>query len=218
MMDMQPIWGNMLTTWFKPYRESLRREEEQKQAKQHQILELNSLPRRAVPRPWEDLASVLSRTAPTLHRHLDFLLLSRLLLLEEEQLYALTLHRFATHFIQPQQYRPSGSIHLTDISSWELPVESCAVIDELTPLWVLHSWDFFWLLRQWINIFTLDVAGNVLPWLTRILSLQTRRAHLQKDGYLSEDEFQSDATYCSETVFPSTKLRPENGGYFYSVI
>jgi len=46
-------------------------------------------------------------TLPVLHRRLDSLLLSRLLLLEEEQLYSLTLHRFASRFTQPRHAAPS---------------------------------------------------------------------------------------------------------------
>src|SRR5258708_22347404 len=104
-MDMQSVWGNTFTTWRVSYEERLRREEEQEQIRQRQIMELLPLPRRAAPRLWEDLTSVLSRTArimgyertqwllrpqviqhkidrdalPVLRRHLDSLLLSRLL-------------------------------------------------------------------------------------------------------------------------------------------
>jgi hypothetical protein len=132
-MDMQSVWGNNFPKWRVSYEERLRREEEQEQTKQRQIMELLPLPRRVAPRLWEDLASVLSRTArimgyarpqwllrpqavqheidqdalPVLHRRLDSLLLSRLLLLEEEQLYALTLHRFASRISQPRPSAPS---------------------------------------------------------------------------------------------------------------
>src|SRR5258708_2568397 len=104
-MDMQSVWGNNFKAWRVSHEERLRREEEQEQAKQRQIMELLPLPRRAAPRLWEDLTSVLSRTArsmgyarpqwllrpeviqhkidrdalPVLRRHLDSLLLSRLL-------------------------------------------------------------------------------------------------------------------------------------------
>ncbi len=82
---------------------------------------LPPLPRRAVPRPWEDLASVISRTArlmgyewpwwilrpecspyaipskrlACLSRLADYEQLEQLLSLNEEELYSLTLHRFA---------------------------------------------------------------------------------------------------------------------------
>ncbi|HEX9135286.1 MAG TPA: TniQ family protein [Ktedonobacteraceae bacterium] len=85
-------------------------------------MEYGALPRRATPRPWEDLASFISRTArhmgyeqpewvlhpensaqsiapqrlAYLSRLADYELLERLLLLDEEVLYSLTLHRFAT--------------------------------------------------------------------------------------------------------------------------
>jgi hypothetical protein len=82
------------------------------------------LPRRVIPLPWEDLPSVISRVARkmgyerpewilrpevyshhiapnTLHllrKRVDYLMLKRLLLLEEEQLFSLTLHRFTRRF------------------------------------------------------------------------------------------------------------------------
>src|SRR5437016_107547 len=59
----QSVWGNTFTAWQASYEGRLRREEEQEQARLRQILGLLQLPRRAVPRVWEDLASVLSRTA-----------------------------------------------------------------------------------------------------------------------------------------------------------
>ena len=128
-MDMQQLWGNSFNEWRASYEERLRREEEQERTRLRQVMELLPLPRRAVPHPWEDLASVLSRTArimgyarpqwllrpeavqhridqdtlPVLHRPMDSLLLSRLLHLEEKQLYSLTLHRFASRFTQPRQ-------------------------------------------------------------------------------------------------------------------
>lgn len=128
-MDMQQLWGNSFNEWRASYVERLRREEEQERTRLRQVMELLPLPRRAVPHPWEDLASVLSRTArimgyarpqwllrpeavqhridqdtlPVLHRPMDSLLLSRLLHLEEKQLYSLTLHRFASRFTQPRQ-------------------------------------------------------------------------------------------------------------------
>jgi TniQ len=92
------------------------------QAKQRSIQGLSSpLPRRTMPRPWEDLASVIGRTAqamgysqpgwilrpektghsipsealPLLKWQLDYELLGRLLDLDESTLHGLTLHRFA---------------------------------------------------------------------------------------------------------------------------
>lgn len=91
---------------------------------------LAPLPRRAVPRPWEDIASVLSRNAsamgypdPRWLLHLqelpwyhineselpyvslkrDYLVLGRLLHLDEEALYRLTLHQFASVLQLPRQ-------------------------------------------------------------------------------------------------------------------
>ena len=85
--------------------------------------DLAPLPRRVAPRPWEDIASFLSRTAsamgysdprwllhpqevsgfsitesdlPYLSRKDDYLVLERLLQLNEEALYQMTLHRFAS--------------------------------------------------------------------------------------------------------------------------
>ncbi|MFL5661832.1 MAG: TniQ family protein [Ktedonobacteraceae bacterium] len=147
-MDIQSVWGNNFNAWRVSYEERLRREEEQEQAKQRQIMELLPLPRRAAPCLWEDLASVLSRTArimgyarpqwllhpeavrhgidqdalPVLHRRIDSLLLSRLLLLEEEQLYALTLHRFAARFTQPRHSAPSVPTQPNDRRSSGRPI------------------------------------------------------------------------------------------------
>src|SRR6266571_2958944 len=82
------------------------------------------LPQRVIPLPWEDLPSLISRVArkmgyerpewilrpealshsiapstlPLLRRRADYQLLKRLLLLEEEQLFSLTLHRFTHRF------------------------------------------------------------------------------------------------------------------------
>jgi hypothetical protein len=147
-MDIQSVWGTTFTAWQASYKKRLRREEEQEQTRQRQILQLLPLPRRAVPRPWEDLASVLSRTArkmgytqpqwllhpeavqrginqdslPVLHRRLDVLLLSRLLRLEEEPLYALTLHRFASRFPQPRPFSPAVPTEPIDQRSSEHPL------------------------------------------------------------------------------------------------
>jgi hypothetical protein len=95
--------------------------EKKEQAKQHSIQGLSPLPRRTAPRRWEDLASVITRTAhvmgypqpgwilrpekaghsissealPLLKWQLDYELLRRLLDLDEETLHNLTLYRFA---------------------------------------------------------------------------------------------------------------------------
>ena len=89
--------------------------------------ELGPLPLRAVPQPWEDLASVLSRTArkmeypnpkwilqpesgthriepdvlPLLSATEDYQMLGKLLALDEERIITLTLHRFAPHLVKP---------------------------------------------------------------------------------------------------------------------
>lgn len=103
------------------------------------LRKLAPLPLRCVPQPWETLASLLSRSArklgyeyprwllrpeqippltidpaflPLLERPTDYRYLSRLLLLEEEQLYALTLHQFARRFARPLQPDPFPSPHL----------------------------------------------------------------------------------------------------------
>src|SRR5258708_4347432 len=95
--------------------------EEREQGRQHQLLGVLPLPRRVSPRPSEDLASVIVRTAHAmgysepgwilrpekvahvvapgelalLRRRLDYELLMRLLDIDEATLYRLTLHRFA---------------------------------------------------------------------------------------------------------------------------
>jgi len=53
------------------------------------------------------------------------------------------------------------------------PAEAGTVIGGPTPLWLLDSWDFFWLLRGFSSIFDFDTAGGkVLPFLTQTLALQ----------------------------------------------
>lgn len=95
--------------------------EEREQGRQHQLLGVLPLPRRVSPRPSEDLASVIVRTAHAmgysepgwilrpekvahvvapgelalLRRRLDYELLMRLLDIDEATHYRLTLHRFA---------------------------------------------------------------------------------------------------------------------------
>ncbi len=82
------------------------------------------LPQRAAPQPWEDIASVISRTArkmgygdpkwilqpeliphrvdpqalPLLRQYEDYQMLELLLALEKEAILSLTLHRFAPRF------------------------------------------------------------------------------------------------------------------------
>src|SRR6266516_7911582 len=115
-----------LITWPYVRKEEEERLRQLDREKQRRIQELPPLPLRILPLPREDLASVLSRAArrmgyekpewllrlesvphkinpdnlPLLHRQKDYLLLKRLLLLEEEEIYALTLHCFAQHFSQ----------------------------------------------------------------------------------------------------------------------
>ena len=90
-----------------------RRQSKQEQERRVHLQKVLPLPLRAVPRSWEDLASVLSRTAgkmgyehpnlllhqanipytmkpetlAVLHKRADYLFLGRQMLLEEEQLY-----------------------------------------------------------------------------------------------------------------------------------
>jgi TniQ len=107
---------------------------------------LAPLPRRCAPQQWESLASLLSRTArkmgyqyprwllrpeqlplltidpaslPLLERPIDYRYLSRLLLLEEEQLYALTLHRFARRFARPFPHLASQETGTRQLLSFE---------------------------------------------------------------------------------------------------
>jgi TniQ len=119
-------WWEMIQREGKRQGERRQQIEQRALEKQHRIQMLPPLPQRSVPRHWEDLTSVLSHTArkmgykdPTwvlrpesvshtinparlslLYHSTDYLLLQRLLLLQEEQLYELTLHRFAPRFAQ----------------------------------------------------------------------------------------------------------------------
>jgi hypothetical protein len=108
-------------------REERKKSQQQHEAESDlHLQELVPLPRRSGPEDWEDLTSLLSRVGrrmnyenirwvlhpqhisggitsaalPRLHLRADYLLLRRLLHLEEEQIYRLTLHRFATRFEQ----------------------------------------------------------------------------------------------------------------------
>jgi hypothetical protein len=102
------------------------------------LQDLVPLPQRAIPQPWEDLASVLSRAArkmgyphpkwiiqaasiehriepealPLLSASADYQMLGKLLRLDKEKLVALTLHRFA-----PRLQKPNFSVPLTDQTS-----------------------------------------------------------------------------------------------------
>ena len=96
---------------------------------------LEPIPARTVPRPWEDLASYISRIAAeigyrnpgwilhpegipstvqpynlcTLRREADFQFLECLLCMDEAAVYRLTLHRFALCFLDPEASRPANS-------------------------------------------------------------------------------------------------------------
>jgi hypothetical protein len=121
------------------------------------LRKLAPLPLRCVPQPWETLASLLSRTArkmgyedprwllrpqqipplsidpaflPFLERPTDYRYLSRLLLLEQEQLHALTLRRFVSLFARPPQPDPSP----------QLPPRQTSTS---SPLSYLHRTQFF---------------------------------------------------------------------------
>ena len=124
-MDGKPWWEIF---WREVKRPGERRQQMEQRAleMQHRIQMVLPLPLRSVPRHWEDLTSVVSHTArkmgyenptwvlqpesvpytinpaklPLLCHSADYLLLQRLLLLQEEQLYELTLHRFAPRLAQ----------------------------------------------------------------------------------------------------------------------
>jgi TniQ len=115
--------------WWKEqeaHEERKKRQQQRKQESDARLQELLPLPQRSEPQDWEDLPSLLSRVGrsmnyenarwvlhpqnvsrgiapaalPRLHLRADYLLLARLLHLEEEQIYQLTLHRFASRFEQ----------------------------------------------------------------------------------------------------------------------
>lgn len=107
------------------WKEIYRRLDEEEREKLLSVQALSPLPRRRVPWPWEDLASLISRTAdamgyaspswvlrpesakhsiapealPLLSGQVDYRMLSRLLDLDESTLRSLTLHRFS---LQPE--------------------------------------------------------------------------------------------------------------------
>jgi len=118
---MQPLQDDAQK--WQAFREGRTRQvEEQEQTKRHRVREMLPLPRRAVPRLSEDLASVIVRTAQAmgyphpnwilrpekaghtivpeelalLQKPLDYELLVRLLDVDEATLHRLTLHHFAT--------------------------------------------------------------------------------------------------------------------------
>jgi TniQ len=121
---------------------------QQEQHVQKYVHKALPLPRRVVPQPWEDLASVLSRTASkmgyehpqwllsqtniqhkikpgalsVLRKRSDYLFLGRQLLLEEEQLYALTIHRFASRLYKLRSSTSPFPIHHQDRNSIDRPL------------------------------------------------------------------------------------------------
>lgn len=148
--------------WKIQQEERQRQQEADGQMKVRLLQNLSPLPQRVVPRPWEDLASVLSRAArkmgyghpqwllnpeqiahkinasslPLLRRRTDYLMLGRLLSLDEAQIYDLTLHRFAGRFRAGEQPGQSTiplslfpSAHSLDI--------------EYSLLWTKHLASFF---------------------------------------------------------------------------
>jgi len=145
-MERQELWDDLHR------RDELRVERdrrlyEQEQEKWCYLQKVLPLPQRAAPRPWEDLASLLSRTAnkmgydhprwllhqenipyainsatlSVLHRRPDYLFLGRQMLLEEEQLYALTLHRFTSRLYLPQHSPPPSATYSGDRRSIDRP-------------------------------------------------------------------------------------------------
>lgn len=125
--------------WYKRRTEREHRRYLREQEKWSHLQKVLPLPRRATPLPWEDLASVLSRTSrrmgyerpqwllhqeniphtvnqttiAVLHRRADYLFLEHQLLLEEEQLYALTLHRFTSQLYIPSTHWTASDNHAT---------------------------------------------------------------------------------------------------------
>src|SRR6266566_8239703 len=96
---------------------------------------IHPLPVRIIPCPWEDLASILSRSAQEmgyqtvlwllrpeviphrvarevcrLRKALSYQVLERLLLLSEERLYSMTFHRFATRLQAPEEAFLTGKV------------------------------------------------------------------------------------------------------------
>ncbi len=112
-----------------------RQREEEEQAKRRSIQGLSPLPRRTVPRPWEDLTTLIARIAhmmgypqpgwilrpqkaeyaiapgelALLQRPLDYELLMRLLNLDQTTLHRLTLHHFVTRVQGTSAMRSVGA-------------------------------------------------------------------------------------------------------------
>jgi hypothetical protein len=132
-MEHTSEWDDM--RGWQARREELRRQREAELRRKERVAQaLFPLPLRVIPLPWEDLASLLCRAArkmgyerphwilhpehiayridpaalPLLHRRTDYLFLQRLLLLEEEQLYRLTLHAFTDRLRLVQPQNPGG--------------------------------------------------------------------------------------------------------------
>ncbi len=128
-MEHTSEWDD-IRSWHRRQEELRRQREAELRRKEQVVQALSPLPLRVIPLPWEDLTSLLCRTArkmgyehprwmlhpehipysidpaalPLLHRRTDYLFLQRLLLLEEEQLYRLTLHAFTDRLrlVHPQ--------------------------------------------------------------------------------------------------------------------
>lgn len=129
-MDPSAKWEDLFAQWERRDKQRKQRQAALRE-KERALQGLSPLPRRVAPLPGEDLASLLARTARALgyprpewllhpeqinhtipraslsllRRRADYTFLGRLLLLEEEHLYALTLHRFAERF-QPPLHTP----------------------------------------------------------------------------------------------------------------
>ena len=133
--------------------ERKKRQQQRKQESDAHLQELLPLPQRSEPQDWEDLPSLLSRVGrsmnyenarwvlhpqhvsrgiapaalPRLHLRADYLLLTRLLHLEEEQIYQLTLHRFASRFEQtPAPLSQQMATTLVHSSFALIPLLPCA--------------------------------------------------------------------------------------------
>jgi hypothetical protein len=145
------------TAWKARREEQLRQYETELQKRERLIQSLSPLPLRATPRPWEDLSSLLSRAAremgyehpkwllspeqiaykisasslPLLRRRTDYLMLARLLCLDEAQIYDLTLHRFAGRVRAGERSNPSSFLNAR-------PVDI-----EYSLLWTKHLASFF---------------------------------------------------------------------------
>jgi TniQ len=161
-VDHQSTSPEGYLAWKIQQEERLRQREAEKQMEVRLVQNLSPLPQRVAPRPWEDLASLLSRTArkmgyehpqwllrpeqiaykisasslPLLRRRADYLMLGRLLSLDEAQIYDLTLHRFAGRFRAGERPDPS-TLPLPSF----LGVRSFDI--EYSLLWTKHLASFF---------------------------------------------------------------------------